>query len=365
MKRLRVAIVGCGWVAGSHASEGHLALPAQFDLAVACDIDPSRATAFAVQYGIAETETSFDAVLARPDIDVVDICTPPSLHFPMTMAAMRAGKHVICEKPFVASLAMADQVIAAQKTSPARVMPIFQYRFGTGIEQVKAVIDSGLAGRGYVHAIETAWKRGPDYYQVVWRGKFATELGGVLLTQSIHMHDMMMYLVGPATAVAGFKTTRVNPIEVEDCAVASLRMADGSLVSLTATLGSQLQITRMRFCFENVTFEIDTGRVEGGPDLAGRPGDPIWTMIPKTPEIGAAIQAVMDQVVPDPAPRFARQFRRFHQALHDGTALPVTLEDARRSLELITAVFYANETNTAVMLPITNEHPMYEGWTPK
>jgi len=367
MTRLRVAIIGCGWVADSHAENGFLALPEQFDLAVACDLDVDKASSFAKRHGVAGTATSYEAVLARPDIDVVSICTPPSLHFPMTMAAMDAGKHVICEKPFVASLDYVDQIIARQRDSRARVMPIFQYRFGTGIKRVKHVIDQGLAGRGYVHTIETAWLREQDYYQVAWRGKFATELGGVLVTQSIHMHDIMMYLLGPASAVAGFKATRVNPIEVEDCAVASLLMQDGSLVSLTATLGSARQITRMRFCFENVTFEIDTGRQSDGddPGSAGRPGDPEWLMIPKTPEIGASIQAAMDSVEPDTAARFARQFILFHKALQTGTPFPVTLEDARRSLELITAIFHSSETGTAERLPIGPGHPKYQGWGPR
>ncbi len=366
MARLRAAIIGCGWVAESHAEDGYQAIPAQFDLAIACDVDPARAQAFAQRYGIAESCASYDEVLARHDIDVVSICTPPSLHFPMVMAALDAGKHVICEKPFVSSLALADQIIERQKTCTARVMPIFQYRFGTGIKRVKHVIETGLAGRGYVHAIDTFWKRGPDYYKVAWRGKFATELGGVLLTQSIHMHDLMMYLVGPAAAVAGFKATRVNPIEVEDCAVAALKMEDGSLVSLTATLGSQKQITRMRFCFENVTFEIDTGNIaDATPGAAGRPGEPDWVMIPKTPEIGAEIQAAMDSVAPYEEARFARQFALFHTALETGGPFPVTLEDARRSLELITAIFHTNETGEAVALPIGPDHPKYHGWVPR
>ena len=77
----------------------------------------------------------------------------------------------------------------------------------------------------------------------------------MLLTQAIHTHDLLLWLIGAPSEVACFKTTRVNPIEVEDCAVATLRMADGSLASITATLGSARQVTRMRLCFENVTFE--------------------------------------------------------------------------------------------------------------
>ena len=161
----------------------------------------------------------------------------------------------MCEKPLTSSLALADAIAAEEKRSSARVMPIFQCRFGNGIARVRHVIQSGLAGRHYLASIDTAKKRGADYYAVAWRGKFATELGGVLATQAIHIHDLVFWLLGPAAAVSAFKTTRVNPIEVEDCAVASLLMADGSLVSLSATLGSARQAVRMRFCFENVTFE--------------------------------------------------------------------------------------------------------------
>src|SRR5262249_23622393 len=152
-------------------------------------------TAFASRYGIPRCVASLQAILAMPDVDVVSICTPPNLHCEQVIAALRAGKHVICEKPFMASLAELDLVEAEEKKSQGRVMPIFQYRFGDGIAKVKHVIDSGLAGRAYVSAIETAWRRGPDYYEVAWRGKFATELGGVLLTQSIHMHDLLIYLL--------------------------------------------------------------------------------------------------------------------------------------------------------------------------
>jgi predicted dehydrogenase len=83
------------------------------------------------------------------------------------------------------------------------------------------------------------------------------ELGGVLVTQAIHAHDLLTWLAGPVAEVVCMKTTRVNPIEVEDCAVASLRFADGALASLFATLGAVRQSTRIRLHFENATFEIE------------------------------------------------------------------------------------------------------------
>jgi predicted dehydrogenase len=357
MAGLRVAIVGCGWVAGLQMTGGYSHLPELFEIALCCDVDAEKARRFAAEYGIGESIASFEAVLRRPDIDVVSICTPPHLHYPMVMAAIGANKHVICEKPFTSSLQRMDEVIAAQAASKVEVMPIFQYRFGPGIARVRHVIQSGLAGRAYTSSVETAWKRGADYYTVPWRGKFATELGGVLLTQSIHIHDLFLWLMGPAKQVAAFKATRVNPIEVEDCAVAALTMADGSLATLTATLGSAQPQTRIRLCFENVTFE----RVALDKD-APRPSDEPWRIIPQREELASAIEAKAAEVEPTTHTMFARQFELFHAALTHGAPLPVTLADARRSLELITALFHASENRTVAELPIGPDHPRYGGW---
>lgn len=333
-------------------------LPKLFEIAACCDTDAVRLENFAARYGIARQTRGFADILVMADIDVVVICTPPASHYAMMRDALAAGKHVVCEKPFTSSLALTDSIRDLEARSRARVMPVFQYRFGHGIAKVRHVITSGLAGKHYVSAIETSKTRGPDYYKVPWRGKFATELGGVLLTQAIHIHDLMFWLLGPAARVSAFKTTRVNPIEVEDCAVASLVMADGSLASLTATLGSARQVTRLRLCFENVTFER-----QAYDEDSAKPGDDPWLTIPKTPEIGRAIEAKMAEV-PVGRPWFAGQYAQFHAALASGAPFPVTLDDARASLELITALFHASETGTAVTLPIGPAHPKYNGWIP-
>jgi predicted dehydrogenase len=355
---LNAAIVGCGWVSDWHTRDGLAHLPDRFRLIACCDTNEEKLNAFAARYDTPRKVTSLDAVLAMPDIDVVIICTPPSLHFPMVMAALKAGKHVVCEKPFAASLAEVDAIIDEQKRSRGRCMPIFNYRFGDGIARVRHVIESGLAGRHYVSSVETAKRRGTDYYAVAWRGKFATELGGVLLTQAIHTHDLLLWLIGAPAEVACFKTTRVNPIETEDCAVVTLRMTDGSLASSTSTLGSARQVTRMRLCFENVTFEKQCYDED-----SMRPGNEPWTIIPKNEEIGRAIDAKLAEVKPQRA-WFARQYELFADAIAAGTELPVTLEDARASIELITAMFESDENRSVVQLPIKAGHPKYESWIP-
>ena len=354
---LRVGIVGCGWVAGSQMTRGFDGLPDRFSVVACCDADLARAQRFAKDHGITTVAADFTSLLAL-DLDVVTICTPPSLHHSMVLACLAAGRHVICEKPFTSSLRLMDQVIAAEAASACRVMPIFQYRFAGGIAKVRHLIASGLCGKAYLSSVETAWLRGGDYYDVPWRGKFATELGGVLLTQAIHIHDLFLWLMGPAAAVSAFKTTRVNPIEVEDCAVASLQMADGSLASLSATLGSVVPLTRLRLCFENLVIE----RQCSGPD-APKPGADPWVVTART----AALQAEADRIMaeaPIGAADFAGQFDDFAQALVADREFAVTLQDARRSLELITAVFHAADTGQSVALPIQADHSRYDGWAP-
>jgi predicted dehydrogenase len=353
-KVFTVAIIGVG-IGRSHIVEGYLPNADKFKVVALCDLNAERMTPIADEFGIERRVTSFDDVLAMDDIDIIDICTPPMLHHPMVMAALKAGKHVICEKPLDGSLAQIDELIAQEKISKGVLMPVFQYRFGDGIEQAKAIIDAGLAGKPYVGTVETFWRRGPDYYAVPWRGKWATELGGVLMTHAIHPHDLFTYLMGDIKRLFGRVATRVNDIEVEDCVTASLELESGALGSFTATLGSADEITRLRFVFENVTFESDHAPYN--------PGDKLWTILPRNPETGAKIDALLKDWVHVPS-RFQTQMARFYDALTGAGPLPVTSADSRRSLELVTAFYQSSMTHQDVELPLAPDHPKYKSWVP-
>jgi predicted dehydrogenase len=350
-----VAVIGCG-IGRLHMLEGYSRHKDKFRVLAICDLDAARLATVGDEFAVPRRTTSFDEVLGMDDIDIVDICTPPGLHVPQALAALAAGKEVVCEKPLAGSLADVDRLIATEAAAKTRILPVFQYRFGNGLQKAKRIVESGLAGKPYLATVETAWKRGAKYYSVPWRGRWETELGGVLLTHAIHSHDIMTYLMGPIASVFARTATRVNRIEVEDCAVASLAMESGALVSLAATLGSQTEISRLRFCFENVTFESSLA--------AYSPGDDPWQIIPGSREIEASIaEALRDwQFVPS---RFEGLMPRYHAALEAGSEFPVTLADARRSLELVTALFSSAETGKAVALPLGADHPRYAGWRPR
>jgi predicted dehydrogenase len=179
--------------------------------------------------------------------------------------------------------------------------------------------------------------------------------GGALLGHAIHATDMLPYILGPDKNVFARTTTRVNPIEVEDCAAVTFELADGALATLGVTLGSPAEITRHRFCFSALSAESNTRPYTSS-------GDP-WTFTGDTPESAAQIDAALARFTPLPE-GFQGQFYRLYDALRDGTELPVTLADARRSLELITAMYASARTGQTVDLPLGPAHPGYTSWLP-
>jgi predicted dehydrogenase len=269
--------------------------------------------------------------------------------------ALAAGKHVICEKPAAGSLKQVDELIGAEAQSGKRVMPIFQYRFGHGLQKLKWLRDQGVAGPAWFTTVETSWRRRAEYYAVPWRGKWQTELGGTLVTLAIHAQDAVRYLLGPVKSVAAHVATLVNDIETDDTFSASLQMSDGSICALSGTTGSAHEISRHRFCFKHLSAESNTRPYTNTGDD--------WTFTGDSPEIDARIAQALSRFEALPEGTQG-QLYRYHCAMQSGAELPVILADARAALELITAIYCSARTKQVVELPINNDHPLYAGWQP-
>ncbi|MEQ9811976.1 MAG: Gfo/Idh/MocA family oxidoreductase, partial [Azospirillaceae bacterium] len=154
------------------------------------------------------------------------------------------------------------------------------------------------------------------------------------------------------------KRTAVNPIEVEDCSAAVLEFANGSLATLSATLGAATQTSRLRFVFEHLTVESNSTAYEFT-------GDP-WTFTAPDAERQRAVDGALADL-PETYPAgesFAGQFAAFHRALVTGTTPPVTLADSRQSLELVTAIYHSARCGDPVSLPLAADHPGYRSWLP-
>jgi predicted dehydrogenase len=351
IQKRRVAIAGLG--IGRGHTRAFQNLSDYFEVAAVCDVDEARARQVADEYQIPFSTARYEDLLSREEVDVIDICTPSFLHYDQILQALNAGKHVICEKPLVGSLKELDELIAAEQGSDKRIMPIFQYRYGRGIQKLRYLVDQGLTGKAYVATVETAWRRREDYYATPWRGKWATEMGGTLVTHAVHEHDLLYYILGPARSVFARAATRVHSIEVEDCASISMEMQDGSLVTSSSTVGSSEQISRLRFCFSHLSAESNTQPYSNSNEP--------WNITPDTVEMADRIEEALAafELLPE---GFEGQFLRYARALDRGIELPVTLADSRASVELLTAIYASHWSGQPVTLPIAKDHPMYAGW---
>ncbi|TNB48432.1 Gfo/Idh/MocA family oxidoreductase [Martelella lutilitoris] len=353
-RKFRVAVIGAG-IAARHLT-GFKWNADLFEVPVLCSLDEERGRRLCDEYGIPEYVQDVETLFARDDIDIIDICTPPHSHFDLSRRALEAGKHVICEKPLFGSVADVDAMAEIVRATGKTIMPIFQYRYGMGLQKLKRLTELGITGRAFLTTIETHWWRSPDYFAVDWRGKWKTELGGGLLGHAIHAHDMLNYIHGPCDAVFAYGATLNNPIETEDTMALAVRMKNGSLAALSMTLNSHEEISRLRFCFENVTVESILE-----PYTMGR--DP-WRFIAKD----EAQQKVVDAALAEMEKTedgYTRQFELFHHALLEGGAPPVTLQDARNSLELVTAAYHSDRTGMPTPMPIAADHPLYRSWLPE
>lgn len=212
----KAAIVGCGGISAVHA--GVLDMMENVQLVACADIRPERAEAMAEKYGL-HAYDSLEKMLDAEEIDVLHICTPHYLHVPMIAEAHRRGIHVFAEKPPAINWEQKKQLFEMANDGGARIGISFQNRYLDATGKIKSLLESGEAGavkaiRGFV-----TWSRDEHYYvDSGWRGKLATEGGGVLINQSIHTMDLMNWFMGRAASVEASCCNRhlKGIIEVED-----------------------------------------------------------------------------------------------------------------------------------------------------
>ncbi|MEO1549766.1 MAG: Gfo/Idh/MocA family oxidoreductase [Pseudomonadota bacterium] len=346
---IRVAILGAG--IGQEHLAGYRALPEHFEVAMIVDRDAARLAQITGAHRACET---LEAALDDPLIDLIDICLPPDLHAQIAIAALQAGKHVICEKPLATSLADVDRVAQAAQRSGCAVFPVFQYRFGPAFRALRALDAAGLLGPAHVASVETHWSRDAGYYAVPWRGTWAGERGGALLGHAIHAHDLLHWLFGPVDRITARTATRINPIETEDCAALLVEFENGALATSSVTLGAAQGETRLRLVYGNLTATSDR--------VAYAPGTGTWRFEARDP----ARQAAVDRTVAD-AEAGHNGFAGFLHSVAlglQGQPSAVTLAEARASIEGVTAAYLSARTGQTVALPLDRTCAYYEGWQP-
>lgn len=349
----KVAIIGAG--IGAQHLAGYEELPERFLVTHICDRDLRRAEALTEgKIGI-RAVADISAVLEDPKIDIVDVCLPPMLHVSTCLDALAVGKDVVCEKPLAVSLREIDRLEEAERISEGRIFPVFQYRYGRAAAQLDAIIATGLAGKPFVASLETHWSRGRDYYSVPWRGTWQGEQGGALLGHAIHAHDLVTRYLGPVVKIHAVVATSVNDIETEDCAALGMTLENGALVSSSVTLGAADDTTRIRFCFDGLT-------AQSGSDPY-KPMEDDWLFFARDPVRQSDVDAIVSGAC-QPVSGFAGLFEAMADALDGNGGREVTLGDARRSIELVTAAYQSARSGLPVTLPLNQDALLYDGWLP-
>lgn len=227
---MKVGLVGCGSIGRVHAMAINRTEFAK--LCAVVDIKPEEAKAYSQSYtdGQAAVYTTLEAMIAAEELDVVHICTPHMCHVPMAITALQKGIHVFMEKPPAISRAEFEQLTAAEAMSGGRLGICFQNRYNESTKKVSELIAGGTFGSLRGGRAFVTWDRNADYYTgSEWRGRLASEGGGVLMNQSIHTLDLLLKWMGrPVSVEASMQNHHLKGyIEVEDTMEAYLTFTEG------------------------------------------------------------------------------------------------------------------------------------------
>ncbi|MCC7483074.1 MAG: Gfo/Idh/MocA family oxidoreductase [Hyphomicrobiales bacterium] len=227
-------MIGAGLAAETHARE--LAAVEGAELYAVFARDREKVEKFRATFPARKTFSDYGLFLSDPAIDAVIVATPNGLHLDYAIAAAKAGKDVVVEKPLEKNAQRASEIVDACRASGVRLFVIYQMRFSKAAIKAKNDIVTGKLGRIILFNVVDNEYRTPEYYaRDAWRGTREFEGGGCLITQTTHLLDLIQHLAGPVASVFAQTATAVHAIETEDVAVATVRFANGALGTISSS----------------------------------------------------------------------------------------------------------------------------------
>ncbi|MGI5869660.1 MAG: Gfo/Idh/MocA family protein [Kiritimatiellia bacterium] len=304
MKKLRVAVIGCGVIGPLH-----LECFKQLDfveIAWTCDLIPERAKNAAEKFGAGKWAVSAEEVFADPTVQAVSICTDHASHADLAIAALEAGKDVLCEKALAQNRQNLDRMLEAAERHPERVFGgVFQHRFDPINRELRAMLSEGVFGTLLTAGMQLRCFRSNAYYKAdAWRGTWKREGGSVLINQAIHYIDQLLWLTGGAKSVIAMidNFTHRDVIETEDTAAAVLRLSCGALGTIEATASSHIEWE------SNLSFHGDQGAIDIRNDKP-------FKIDFRDKTIEASVKARLDEAIaPKPAAVGKAYYGTGHQA---------------------------------------------------
>ena len=324
----RIGLIGCGNISVSHIHA--LQQTENAELRCVCDIRPERMERAAAGTD-AGMESDWRRLIRRDDIDAVHICTPHYLHAQMAIEALRAGKHVLCEKPMAISAAEARLMAETARETGRKLTICYQNRHNSANLRMREIILSGEAGRLLGGRAVMTWNRDEAYYRSdAWRGRWETEGGALLINQAIHTVDLVRWIAGPFDQVACTLSAKRlgSVIECEDTADMLLTRGDGSrfLIYASNCAAVNLPVELVMEC-ERQRLTMTGSRLEVEDKETGRR----WTEDTEhtAPAVGKQVWGSGHaRLIPD-----------FYDRLSRGEDPWITPEDALQTAELMDRIY--------------------------
>ncbi|MBM7582061.1 putative dehydrogenase [Caldicoprobacter guelmensis] len=351
---IKVAIIGTGNISPQHI-KGYLEFPDRCEIVALVDIYPEKAVEKKERFDLknAEVYDDYHKALERDDIDLVDICTPPYTHAEIAVNALKAGKHVLVEKPMAASLEECDLMIEAALRADRYLSVIAQNRFTNGFMKLKKVIDSGLAGKIAHVQVNSFWWRGYSYYDLWWRGTWEKEGGGCTLNHAIHHIDLLIWLMGMPTELVAFMSNAVHDnAEVEDISVAVLKYENGAIGQITSSVVHHGEE-------QEIIVQGEKARVSAPwkvyASLAAGNGFPMG----RDEKLESELNDLYNGIPELKYTGHTGQINDVLNAIEKKGELLISGVDGRNALELITAIYKSASLKQMVKLPLSKDDPFY------
>ena len=335
-RRVQVAVIGCGLI----AQRSHLpAYVATSEAELAAVVSGHRETAEAVarEFGNPHVFDSWQEAVDAPDIDAIDICTPNALHASIAIAAARAGKHVLVEKPMATSLQDADAMVAAAREAGVVLMVAHNLRFVPIYQAMQKAIAEGAIGRP-LSARGVFMHAGPDEFWGAtsdWFWEQGQAGGGSLLDMGIHMIDLLRWMIGrPVREVSAMTARVLKPTFADDNAIVLMRFEGDILASVQSSWSAR------PFPDRQITIHGELGHIAMGRSAE----EPLVINLQEGEGSRKVIPAIL------PASTVGDPFVNFVRSIRDGVEPFVNGEDGRASLAVALAGYESAESGRVVRL---------------
>ncbi|MBI5693931.1 MAG: Gfo/Idh/MocA family oxidoreductase [Verrucomicrobia bacterium] len=349
---IQIALLGTGAISDSHLL-AYRKFGDQARVVALVDLFPDKAREKAAKHGLdVPVFRTPEELLRGCSFDAASICLPPFEHAPAAVALLRAGKHVLTEKPMATCLAECDAMLAAARETGSLLGVVAQNRFKTPAMKVKRMLDAGLIGRVLHAQVDSLWWRGASYYDLWWRGTWDKEGGGCTINHAVHQIDLFLWMMGqPATVQAFSANLAHDNSETEDFSTSVVTFADGRVGQITASLVHHGEEQQLVFQGERAKIAIPWALKAGVSKPNGFPED--------NPALVAELQAYYDGLPAVEHEGHDGQIANFLAAIQGREALLVDGEQGRRTVELISAIYESSHLDQRVNLPLAPAAPFY------